>query len=129
MIAIPLDTTESIKISKLYGNAPYFALLDPVTGDVTTIENIECGNGPKSATFLSGLDVKGTLFYHMGEGVYKAFDQEGIAVFTVDKQELTLGEIAEVAERDGFVKLDSSNYKSLLDPGTATGACQCGCEE
>ncbi|HHD75847.1 MAG TPA: dinitrogenase iron-molybdenum cofactor biosynthesis protein [Campylobacterales bacterium] len=129
MIAIPLDTTESIKISKLYGNAPYFALLDPENGEVTTIENLECGNGPKSATFLNRLDVKGTLFYHMGEGVYNAFDKVGIDVFSVEKQELTLGEIAEVTERNGFVKLNSSNYKDLLDPGTNTASCQCGCEE
>lgn len=128
MIAIPLDTSESIKISKLYGNAPYFALLDPVTGDITTIENIECGNRPKSAALLSGLDVKGTLFYHMGEGVYKAFDKAGIDVFTVKKKELTLDEIAEKLAGNGLVKLDSSNYKTLLDPGS-TAACQCGCKE
>jgi len=71
MLAIPLDEKKSTTISKLYGNAPYFGLFDGKKLNV--IENEVCGNGPKSAQFLKDKGASSTVYYHMGEGVYKAF--------------------------------------------------------
>lgn len=49
MIAIPLDSQEATTISKLYGKAPFFALLDTQNGNFSVIENERKGQGPKSA--------------------------------------------------------------------------------
>jgi predicted Fe-Mo cluster-binding NifX family protein len=124
MIAIPLDEKTKTTISKLYGNAPYFALLDEITGNFSVIENAECGNGPKSADFLKSKGASKTIFYHMGEGVYNAFSKNGIEVFTCKHSRATLEEI--YSAFDKFEKLDSTNYQELLDPGSST--CKCGCE-
>lgn len=126
MIAIPIDTDTSTTLSKLYGNAPFFALLDPKTGLYSVIENEEKGNGPKSAPFLQSKEVTATLFYHMGEGVYKACKKAGIDVYSADKKSHPIKEIFEMFQKEAFEKLNDENFASLLDPGTTK--CTCGCE-
>lgn len=127
MIAIPLESATSTTISKLYGNAPFFALLDEETGDFNVIENEESGNGSSVAQFLVDKQADATIFYHMGEGVYKVFEKANVAVYSVEKVFCTLEEIYRGSKSQTFKQLDSSNYKELLDPGTAK--CTCGtCE-
>ncbi len=128
MIAIPLDNKESTVLSELYGNAPFFALLDKNTGTFKVVENDEVGNGPKSAEFLKTLGVDSTIYYHMGEGVYKSFIKNGLEVFTSDHTKYTLDEIFDLSLNEKLLKLNDSNYKELLDPGSA-GACKCGCND
>lgn len=128
MIAIPLDNQESTVLSELYGNAPFFALLDSETGTFKVVENEEVGNGPKSADFLKTLGVSSTIYYHMGEGVYKSFVKNGLDVFTSDHTKYTLDEIFDLSLNDKLLKLNDTNYKELLDPGSA-GACKCGCND
>lgn len=128
MIAIPLDTKESTKISKLYGNAPFFALLDKETGSFKVVENDELGKGPKSAPFLKSHGVASTVYYHMGEGVYNSFKENDMEVYTSDHNFYSLDEIYNLSLNDKLIKLDDSNYNELLDPGD-NGSCKCGCNE
>ncbi|MEA3499208.1 MAG: NifB/NifX family molybdenum-iron cluster-binding protein [Campylobacterota bacterium] len=126
MLAIPLDKQDSTTISELYGNAPYFALLDGQTGAFRVVENVQKGNGPKSAEFLNDLGISSTIFFHMGEGVYKAFEQKCIDVYTSHKSEFTLEEIYRGFKNSKLTKLTSLNYSELLDSGSTD--CSCGCE-
>ena len=128
MIAIPLDSQNSTTISELYGNAPFFALLDGSTGNFSVVENEACGNGPQSAGFLKDKGATSTIYYHMGEGVYKAFVKNGMEVFTSSHSKCSLDEIYRDLLSNSFTKLDDSNYEELLDPGNG-GACKCGCED
>ena len=127
MLAIPLSNEASTVISDLYGNTPYFALLDTETGDYRIVENEVQGEGPKSADFLKSHGAQATIYYHMGEGVYKSFKQNDMSVYTVKNNYLTLDEIYLGFLDCQFCEVDESNYKELLDPGNA-GACKCGCE-
>ncbi len=128
MIAIPLDKKDSTTLSDLYGNAPFFALLDTNTGSFKVIENEVQGEGPKSADFLKSKGVSSTVFYHMGEGVYKSFVKNGMDIFSSDHAYYTLEEIFQNSLNSNLLKLDDSNYKELLDPGNGS-ACTCGCED
>lgn len=126
MLAIPLDAKNDTTISTLYGNAKFFALLDEQTGEFSVIENSECGNGIKGANFLKDKGITSTIFYHMGEGLYKIYEQNNIDVFTCKKELMSLDSIYMGYLQSGLQKLDGSNYKELLDSGN--GPCKCGCE-
>lgn len=125
MISIPLDSQNATNISKLYGNAPYFALLDEQSGNVTVIENTECGNGVKSAHLLKSKGITSTIFYHMGEGLYKVYSQNDIEVLTCKKEVLSIDSIYMKYLKDEFEKLDNTNYKELLDAGVCESKCKC----
>jgi len=127
MIAIPIDTKESTTLSELYGRVPYFALLDIQTGSFTVVENEVKGQGPKSAEFLKPLGVEATVFYHMGEGVYKSFVKNGMDVYSSEHQHLSIDEIYRAFKEGTLAKLDESNCDKLLDPGEGQ-TCNCGCE-
>jgi predicted Fe-Mo cluster-binding NifX family protein len=125
MLAIPLDEKDSTTISKLFGNAPYFALAD--AHKVSVVENKECGNGPKSAQFLKESGATATIYYHMGEGVYNAFVKNGIDVYSSGHNQYPISQVYGMLGSDSLIKLTDSNYKELLDPGNG-GECKCGCE-
>jgi predicted Fe-Mo cluster-binding NifX family protein len=127
MIAIPISTKDATTISDLYGKVPYFALLDQCSGEFSVVENEVKGQGPKSADFLKSLGVDSTIFYHMGEGVYKSFDKNEMDVYSAEHSYLTIDEIYQSFKKDELTKLDASNYETLLDPGEGQ-SCQCGCE-
>lgn len=126
MLAIPLDAKDTTIISTMYGNAKFFALLDEQTGEFSVIENSECGNGINGANFLKDKGITSTIFYHMGEGLYKIYEQNDIDVFTCKKELMSLDSIYIKYLQNGLQKLDNSNYKELLDSGS--GPCKCGCE-
>jgi predicted Fe-Mo cluster-binding NifX family protein len=126
MLAIPLDTEHSTTLSKLYGKAPFFALLDTEIGSFKVVENEVVGKGPKSAGFLKEHGATGTIFYHMGEGVYKSFEENCMDVYSADYSKDTIETIFQNMKKDGYKKLDSSNYNDLLDPGEGE-SCKCGC--
>lgn len=127
MLAIPLDSEFSTNISELFGQAPYFAILNPQDGELSVIENEVNGEGPKSAGFLEGYGVKATIFYHMGEGVYNSFVKKGMDVYSAEHTKMSLNEIHEKYLKKQLSKLDATNYKEKLDPGNG-GVCSCGCE-
>jgi predicted Fe-Mo cluster-binding NifX family protein len=127
MLAIPLDTQDSTTLSKLYGKAPFFALLDTEIGSFKVVENEVIGKGPKSAEFLKSVGADSTIFYHMGEGVYKSFEQNSMDVFCASYQEDSIEAIYQNMKKESYKKLDSSNCSELLDPGEGE-TCKCGCE-
>ncbi len=126
MIAIPMNTKDATTLCDLYGKAPYFALLDETSGAFSVVENATQGEGPKCAKFLKSLGVDSTIFYHMGEGVYRAFEEHAMSVYSAKHRYLSIDEIFIGFEREAFVKLDSTNFNELLDPGEGQ-SCQCGC--
>lgn len=126
MLSIPLDSQNATTISELYGNAPYFALLDETTGTFTTIENEKKGNGLKTVEFLQNSGANSTIFFHMGEGLYKAYQEKGIEVFTCKKEFISIDTIFEGAKKGNFTLLDAKNYKLYIDFGDCKN--QCGCE-
>lgn len=120
MIAIPLDTQESTVISQLYGNAPFFALLDMQSGEFTVVENGGLGDGEDTANFVIDTGVNGTIFYHMGEGLYKRLSAKDVKVYSCSKVEVTLEEVYRGLLEDTFKAVTESNVKTLLDPGSCT---------
>ena len=127
MLAIPLDSKDSTTLSELYGRAPFFALLDTEVGSFKVIENEVKGKGPKSADFLKEFGVTSTIFYHMGEGVYKSFTKNSMDVYTAEYSHDSIDTIYQNIKSDKYKKLDESNYSKLLDPGSGE-TCTCGCE-
>lgn len=125
MIAIPLSKNNDTTISDLYGNAPYFALLNPLTGAFTVEENSGCGNGLKTAEFVKSLGVKSTIFYHMGEGVFDFFYENGVKVFSATKIHLSIEDIYRKLLDSDCKLVTKENSKSLLDPGTTSCKCEC----
>lgn len=125
MIAIPLDSENSTHISDLYGNAPYFAFLNEETGSFNVSENDGCGNGLDTAKFVTDSGASDTVFFHMGEGVFKYLDENGVSVLTVKKEPLSIDQIYMNYLDGSFEKVLTTNAKTLLDPGTASCSCEC----
>lgn len=125
MIAIPLSKSTDTTISDLYGNAKYFALLNPTTGDFTVEENAGCGNGLDTAKFVKDLGASSTIFYHMGEGVFKNLYENGIKVFSATKMYLSIEDIYRSILENSCKLVTKDNCDSLLDSGTTSCACEC----
>ena len=125
MIAIPLSKSNSTVISDLYGNAPYFALLDLTTGYFSVVENKGCGNGTDTAKCVKDLGASSTIFYHMGEGVFKYLDENCIKVYTSSKVYLTIEEIYRKFLDASCKLVTQGNCDHLLDPGTTSCSCEC----
>lgn len=128
MLAIPLDSQDSTRLSKLYGKAPFFALLDTQIGNFTVVENEVIGKGPKSADFLKSNGASATIFYHMGEGVYKSFEKNNMDVYCAEYAADSIEAIYQKIKKQSYKKLDSSNCNELLDPGEGE-TCKCGCND
>ena len=126
MLAIPISTKDSTTISDLYGNTPFFALLDEEEGNFRVIENEEKGNGGAIGNFLAQKGVTSTIFYHMGEGVYQGCVAHNITVYKSTSKIDTIDSIYFQALEKKFVKLDTTNNKDLLDSGSTS--CKCDCE-
>jgi len=127
MLAIPLDTKRSTTLSKLYGKAPYFALLDTETGNFISIKNEVEGKGPKSGDFLKSEGANSTIYYYMGEGVYKSFTKNKMEVYTANYHPYSIDEIYTKFIDQDITKLNDSNFDTLLNPGE-NEVCSCGCE-
>ncbi|XOB62318.1 NifB/NifX family molybdenum-iron cluster-binding protein [Campylobacterota bacterium DY0563] len=125
MIAIPLNKDDDTTISDLYGNAPYFALLDSKTGSFTVEENSGCGNGLDTAKFVKDVGATSTIFYHMGEGVFKNLYENGIKVFSATKMYLTIEDIYRSILDNTCKVVNKDNCESLLDSGTTSCSCEC----
>lgn len=127
MLAIPIDGENTTQISKLYGKAPYFALMDTQSGDFRVVKNKELGKGPKIASYLKPLGVTGTIYLHMGQGVFDAFEGENMQVHCVGKECKSLDDIYMGVQKGTFDQVTAQNAGSLLDPGES-GTCKCGCK-
>lgn len=127
MFAIPLSESSSTTISDLYGNAPYFAFIDPVTGEITVSKNDGCGDGIETAKFVKKRGATLTIFYHMGEGVFKNLIKDEIKVFSSMKKYLSIDEIYKNFLEDRSVVVTKENSSELLDSGSS--GCTCGCKD
>ena len=125
MIAIPLDKEESTVISKLYGNSPYFAFLNEDTGTFKVVENKGCGDGIETAKFISEQKIDSTIFYHMGEGIYNFFQENGLKVYSCVKSYLSIDEIYMQVLGQKCKEVTKANSSTLLDSGTASCTCSC----
>ncbi|RXJ87848.1 NifB/NifX family molybdenum-iron cluster-binding protein [Arcobacter sp. CECT 8985] len=128
MIAIPIDSKDSNTISQYFGNANFFALVDSKSGDVSFCQNRGSGNGIETANFLDDLNVTSTIFYHMGDGVFKTLDKKNIKVYTCEKQNLTIDEIYKKFSNNNTKLVTKNNCNLLLDSGNSS-ACTCGCSK
>jgi predicted Fe-Mo cluster-binding NifX family protein len=128
MIAIPIDSTDiNAKSSALFGNVKFFALYDSDESKLTFAQNTACGNGIKTAELLAKLNVTAAVYSYMGDGPFKTLIANNIDVYYIGKEPLALDEIIEKVQNNSFIKVDATNAKTYLDPGNATGSCECGC--
>jgi len=128
MIAIPIDSSSAdAKSSKLFGNVTMFAIYEPKSDKFKFIENKEAGNGIKTAKLLKQNGVESVVYSYMGEGPFKTLSKDEIDVYFIGKEPMELSEVVEKVKENYFVKVDSSNSSTYLDPGTATESCECGC--
>lgn len=115
MITIPLDTKGSTSLSELYGNAPYFAILDIDSGSFSVIENTECGNGPKLISYLIQQGTSATVYSHMGDKLFKLYNEEGVRVFTCKEKNQSIDLIYKDFLSDSLIRVNESNYTKLTD--------------
>ncbi|WP_072679544.1 NifB/NifX family molybdenum-iron cluster-binding protein [Arcobacter sp. LA11] len=125
MIAIPLEEENATTISDLFGNAPYFAILNPESGYFKVKENKGCGNGIETAQCIKDLGAKSTVFYHMGEGVFNHLNENGVKVYSSSSVYLTIEEIYRKILKNNFKLVTPSNADNLLNPGTTSCSCEC----
>jgi predicted Fe-Mo cluster-binding NifX family protein len=125
MIAIPLARNESTVISSFYGNSPYFAFLNEETGTFKVVENKGCGDGMETAKFISEQKIDSTIFYHMGEGIYNFFQENGLKVYSCARNFLSIDQIYIQFLGHKCKEVTKSNSSALLDSGTSSSACAC----
>lgn len=128
MIAIPVDTTNfGIKSSTLFGNAPTFALYDKDEKTFIFKENSGYGNGIKTAKTLRSWGVNSVVYSFLGDGPFNTMYKDGIDIFYIGKEPIGLAEIINGLNENAYVKVDTANSANYLDPGTASGSCECEC--
>jgi len=120
MLAIPIDTAQSTVISELYGNAPFFALMDLNTGNFSVVKNEGLGDGEDTAQFIANSGISCTIFYHMGEGLFNRLQESDIKVYSCAKVAVNLDEIYLTFLQNDFKLLTPTNALSLLDSGNCT---------
>lgn len=129
MIAIPVDTASMAALSsKLFGNVTAFALYNSEEKAFHFVPNNGKGDGVATAKLLKELSVRSVVYSFMGNGPFGVLEQEGIGVYYLGKEPLKLSTIIEGMETENFIRVNSGNAGTYLDPGTATGNCQCGCD-
>lgn len=128
MIAIPVenDSLETMS-TKLFGNAKFFALVDPKSKTAKIVENEGCGNGIKTANYLVDAGAKSAVYGFLGDGPFHVMVREGMEVYWLGKEVMSLEAAIEAALSDTLIRVTPENAGTYLDPGTAAGACECGC--
>jgi predicted Fe-Mo cluster-binding NifX family protein len=128
MIAIPVENNSHNTMStKLFGNAKFFALVDPLTKKSTIISNEGCGNGIKTAHYLVEKGATSAVYGFLGDGPFHVMVREGMSVYWLGKEPLPLNHAIELSTSHSLIRVTPENASSYLDPGTAAGACECGC--
>jgi predicted Fe-Mo cluster-binding NifX family protein len=128
MIAIPVESDSSDTMStKLFGNAQFFALVDPKSKQHTVIPNEGCGNGIKTANYLLEQGASSALYGFLGDGPFHVMIRGGMEVLWLGKETMSLENAIDAALSNTLIQVTPENAKTYLDPGTAAGACECGC--
>ncbi len=127
MIAIPVNSAvPGVESSNLFGNVEMFAIYRPKDETFFFVNNLEAGDGVKTARQMKKWNVKSVVYSYMGNGPFTALQEDGIETYYIGKESMPLPEIIHGMGQGSFVKVDASNASTYLDPGTATGACACG---
>jgi len=128
MIAIPIESNSDNPMStKLFGNAKFFALVDPKNKHYTVIPNEGCGNGIKTANYLLEQGATSALYGFLGDGPFHVMVRDGISVYWLGKETMALSNAIDAALSESLIQVTPENADQYLDPGTAAGACECGC--
>jgi len=128
MLAIPVDINGlGATSSLLFGNVDTFALYDPESDTFDFKTNEGKGNGIKTAQLLKSWDVTHVTYSFLGDGPFNSMMKDDIDVYYVGDKPMVLREIVKGLERKTFTKVEPHNASELLDPGTHTGNCECGC--
>lgn len=128
MIAVPIDSAKpDIMSSKLFGNATMFAFYLPCEEQFFIQMNTSVGNGVDTAKFLKAKGVETVLYTHMGDGLFNKLDKDGIDVYYIGKEPQPIVKLIDSFNAKELVKVEQSNAKEYLDPGTPSDSCGCGC--
>jgi len=130
MIAIPVENNqqEGAKIVGLYGNAEYFAFCNETDGSFEIVKNDAAGNGIETAKFLIAKGATKTAYIHLGNGPFGELEKNGVAVYFAGKEEMPVASVVDGIISGSFAEVTKANADTLLDPGTNTGDCSCGCK-
>jgi predicted Fe-Mo cluster-binding NifX family protein len=128
MIAIPVESDNGTPMStKLFGNAKFFALVEPKSKGYTIIPNEGCGNGIQTANYLLEQGASSALYGFLGDGPFHVMVRGGMNVYWLGKETMPLDKAIDTALSETLVHVTTENAALYLDPGTAAGACECGC--
>ncbi|MDD5052974.1 MAG: NifB/NifX family molybdenum-iron cluster-binding protein [Sulfuricurvum sp.] len=128
MIAIPVESDIGKTMStKLFGNAKFFALVDPKSKSHTIIPNEGCGNGIKTANYLLEQGASSALYGFLGDGPFHVMVRGGMEIYWLGKETMSLDAAISAALSESLLQVTPENANLYLDPGTAAGACECGC--
>jgi len=128
MIAIPVESDSGTTMStKLFGNAKFFAMVEPSGNDYTIIPNEGCGNGIQTANYLLEQGASSALYGFLGDGPFHVMVRGGMVIYWLGKETMPLNKAIEAALSESLVRVTTENATLYLDPGTAVGACECGC--
>lgn len=128
MIAIPVESASPSTMStKLFGNAQFFALVDPKTKEHTVISNEGCGNGIKTASYLLEQGASSALYGFLGDGPFHVMVRGGMEVYWLGHEPMPLAQAIDAVLSKTLIRVTPENAERYLDPGTAAGACECGC--
>jgi predicted Fe-Mo cluster-binding NifX family protein len=129
MIAIPVEFNLNCKLvpSKLFGNAELFALYDLDHTLTTVVKNDKCGNGRDTANFLLEQGVTKSLYSLLGNGPFEVLINAKSEIYHMGENPRTLPEVIEHFKSGSCVQVTLENANDMLDPGTETGSCECGC--
>lgn len=100
MIAIPLDNHDATTISAEYVRAPFFALLDTITGYYKVIENTKKDSLVVEMIHDCGADI--TICQGMDESIGTLCTQRGVTVYETARQ-LTIDEVYESLKSNGGI--------------------------
>lgn len=126
MIAIPVNSAiPGVKSSKLFGNVEMFAIYKPKDGTFFFVNNLEAGDGVKTAKQFKRWNVKRVAYSYMGNAPFTALQDDGIETYYIGKEPMLLSSIVRDMNQDALVKVDKSNASIYLDSGTPSGQCAC----
>lgn len=129
MIAIPVEFNLNQKLvpSKLFGNAEFFALYNLDRTLSTVIKNKKSGNGSDTANFLLEQGVTKSLYTLLGSAPFNVLVDARSEVYYMGETPQTLPEAIERFKTGSCIQVTPENADKMLDPGTDTGSCECGC--
>ncbi|HZF69958.1 NifB/NifX family molybdenum-iron cluster-binding protein, partial [Sulfuricurvum sp.] len=96
MIAIPVESDNGTPMStKLFGNAKFFAMVEPKSKEYTIIANEGCGNGIQTANYLLEQGASSALYGFLGDGPFHVMVRGGINVYWLGKETMPLDKAIE----------------------------------